>query len=164
MLLFVAYAEAKELVPYSTNARYADHSLTRLVARLAEDRRAGSAVYDGTAASMWTDVKQLWSAIDTGNVAWGLPAYNGGLFSRDADISPAGAAIEAMAPLTDAELAPALSSMLIDRSMARVQGSVVQHLGTRHRRLRRQRERGQHHRPTASEAIGSESNEVISIR
>ena len=113
-LLFVAYAEAQDLFPYRTNARYADHSLTRLVSRLTEDRRGGGVAYDETAASMWDDIKQLWSAIDTGNVAWGLPAYDGGLFSRDPDVSPSGAAIEAMAPLTDAELAPALSAMLVD--------------------------------------------------
>ena len=115
-LLFVAYAEAMDRFPYSTNARYADHSLTRLARRLAEDRRRGSVVFDGAATSMWADIKQLWSAIDTGNVAWALPAYDGGLFSRDPDVSPSGAAIEAMAPLTDAELGPALSAMLIDLS------------------------------------------------
>ena len=114
-LLFVAYAEAKDLFPYSVNTRYADHSLTRIVRRLTEDRQADAAVYDESATSMWADVKVLWDAIDTGNVAWGLPAYNGGLFSTDAEVSPSGAAIEAMAPLTDAELAPALSAMLIDR-------------------------------------------------
>ena len=114
-LLFVAYAEAKDLFPYTTNARYADHSLTRLVRRLTEDRHFDGVVYDTTAASMWADITQLWSAIDTGNRAWGLPAYNGGLFSCDPAVSGAGAAIEAMAPITDAELAPALAAMLIDR-------------------------------------------------
>ncbi|MCY4663461.1 MAG: hypothetical protein OXC00_02205 [Acidimicrobiaceae bacterium] len=113
-LLFVAYAEARDLFPYLTNARYADHSLTRLVARLTEDRRDSGAVYDETAASMWADITQLWSAIDSGNVAWGLPAYDGGLFSRDPAVSPSGAAIDALAPLSDAELAPALSAMLVD--------------------------------------------------
>jgi hypothetical protein len=113
-LLFVAYAEARDLFPYSTNARYADHSLTRIVARLTEDRRSSGAVYDEAATSMWADITQLWSAIDSGNVAWGLPAYDGGLFSRDPAVSPSGAAIEALEPLTDAELAPALSAMLID--------------------------------------------------
>ena len=115
-LLFVAYAEAMDRFPYSTNARYADHSLTRLARRLAEDRRRGSVVFDAAATSMWADIKQLWSAIDTGNIAWALPAYDGGLFSRDPDVSGSGAAIEAMAPLTDAELGPALSAMLIDLS------------------------------------------------
>ena len=113
-LLFVAYAEARDLFPYSTNARYADHSLTRLVVRLTEDRHSDKTVYDEAATSMWADIKQLWSAVDTGNVAWGLPAYDGGLFSVVPGVSPAGAAIDVMRPLTDAELAPALTSMLID--------------------------------------------------
>ena len=115
-LLFVAYAEANDRFPYSTNARYADHSLTRVVSRLTEDRRSDKAVYDESASSMWTDIRALWAAIDGGNVAWALPAYDGGLFSVDPEVSPSGAAIEAMRPLTDAELAPALSSMLIDVS------------------------------------------------
>ncbi|MCY4280678.1 MAG: hypothetical protein OXC59_08240 [Acidimicrobiaceae bacterium] len=114
-LLFVAYAEARDLFPYTSNTRYADHSLTRLVARLTEDQRSRQPRYDQSATSMWTDIKALWAAVDTGNVAWALPAYNGGLFARDREVSASGAAIEAMAPLTDAELAPALSSMLIDR-------------------------------------------------
>ncbi len=115
-LLFVAYAEARDLFPYTSNTRYADHSLTRLVARLTEDQRSRQPRYDQSATSMWTDIKALWAAVDTGNVAWALPAYNGGLFARDREVSASGAAIEAMAPLTDAELAPALSSMLIDDS------------------------------------------------
>ena len=118
-LLFVAYAEARDLFPYATNARYADHSLTRLVKRLTEDRQRGGVAYDEYATSMWADIKQLWAAVDTGNVAWGLPAYNGGLFSRDVKVSASGAAIEAMEPLTDAELAPALAAMLIDTSPRR---------------------------------------------
>jgi len=115
-LLFVAYAEARDLFPYRANTRYTDHSLTRIVTRLADDRRTGKAIYDTNATSMWADIRSLWAAIDTGNVAWGLPAYNGGLFSRDLEVSATGAAIKKMAPLTDAELAPALSSMLIDHS------------------------------------------------
>ena len=115
-LLFVAYAEAKDLFPYSTNANYADHSLTRRVVRLIEARRSGKDAYDDHATSMWSDVRALWSAIDTGNVGWGLPAYDGGLFAVEPAVSLAGAAIDEMQPLTDAELAPALSSMLIDDS------------------------------------------------
>ena len=115
-LLFVAYAEARDLFPYLTNAVYADYSLTRIVTRLTEGRRSSATLHDEAATSTWTAIGLLWSAIDTGNLAWGLPAYNGGLFSRDPDVSPSGAAIEAMAPLTDAELAPALSAMLIDDS------------------------------------------------
>ncbi len=37
-LLFVAYAEDKDLLPYRTNSKYADHSLKLIARRLAEDR------------------------------------------------------------------------------------------------------------------------------
>ena len=86
-LLFVAYAEDKDLLPY-----YADHSLKLRARRLTEDRRAGRADYDESATDLWDDVRQLWRAVDTGNSGWGVPAYNGGLFSHDPDVSPPGAA------------------------------------------------------------------------
>ncbi|MCY4037026.1 MAG: hypothetical protein OXF64_06215, partial [bacterium] len=92
-VLFVAYAEDKDLLPYRTNGRYADHSLSRIARRLADNRREGRAGYDGRATDLWGDVNQLWDAVNHGNADWGVPAYNGGLFSADADVSPSGAAI-----------------------------------------------------------------------
>ena len=115
-LLFVAYAEDKDLLPYRTNSRYQDHSLQRLVDRLVEDRRAGRDRYDPTAASMWDDVCQLWRAVDEGNIGWGVPAYNGGLFSRDPGVSRAGADLAGL-QLTDAEFAPALAGLLVDEGL-----------------------------------------------
>ena len=49
----------------------------------------------------------VWKAIDEGNTSWDVPAYNGGLFSRDPETNPAGAALADM-HLTDAEFGPAL--------------------------------------------------------
>ena len=114
-LLFVAYAEDKDLLPYRTNNHYTDHSLKRMARRLAEDRRAGRERYDDQAASLWDDVRQLWAAVNRGNTGWGVPAYNGGLFSDDPAVSQAGAALTGLR-LTDAELAPALAGLLIDNS------------------------------------------------
>jgi len=113
-LLFVAYAEDKELLPYRTNSRYADHSLSRIVRRLVEDRHAGRESYDDVAEDLWEDVTQLWRAVDKGQRAWGVPLYNGGLFSTDREVSEAGAAVGDLR-LTDAEFGPALASMLIDQ-------------------------------------------------
>ena len=112
-LLFVAYAEDKDLLPYRTNSHYADHSLKLRARRLTEDRRAGRADYDESATDLWDDVRQLWRAVDTGNSGWGVPAYNGGLFSHEPDVSPPGAALATL-QLTDAEFAPALSALLVD--------------------------------------------------
>ena len=112
-LLFVAYAEDKDLLPYRTNSHYADHSLKLRARRLTEDRRAARVDYDESATDLWDDVRQLWRAVDAGNSGWGVPAYDGGLFSHDPDVSPSGAALATLR-LTDAEFAPALSALLVD--------------------------------------------------
>ena len=112
-LLFVAYAEDKDLLPYRTNDHYTDHSLKRMARRLAKDRLDGRERYDDRAASLWDDVQQLWRAVNLGNTGWGVPAYNGGLFTDDPAVSGPGAALTELR-LADAELAPALAGLLID--------------------------------------------------
>jgi hypothetical protein len=112
-LLFVAYAEDKDLLPYRTNSYYADHSLKKMARRLTNDRRAGRHDYDEHATDLWDDVRQLWRAVDTGNATWGVPAYDGGLFSHDPVVSPSGAALATL-KLTDAEIAAALAALLVD--------------------------------------------------
>ena len=113
-LLFVAYAEDKDLLPYRTNSRYRDHSLQLKAIRLTEDLRAGRSVYDSVATSMWSDVRQLWQAVDNRNDDWGVPAYDGGLFSSDPEVSRAGAALSEL-QLTNREFAPALAALLVDK-------------------------------------------------
>ena len=112
-LLFVAYAEDQDLLPYRTNGRYRDHSLTRIASRLADDRKAGRVRLDPHSTSLWDDVCTLWQAVDRGHVGFGVPEYNGGLFATDPAVSPAGAAIHRLA-LTDDEFGPALDALLID--------------------------------------------------
>ena len=29
----------------------------------------------------WTEVRQIWTAVDKGHTEWGIPPYDGGLFS-----------------------------------------------------------------------------------
>ncbi len=113
-LLFVAYAEDKDLLPYRTNGRYGDHSLSNIARLLAKDQRRNRADYDNQATDLWDDVNQLWDAVNHGNADWGVPAYNGGLFSTDPAVSPSGAVIAGMR-LTNAEFGPALSAVLVDK-------------------------------------------------
>lgn len=122
-LLFVAYAEDKDLLPYRSNSKYADHSLKRMTRRLAEDRRTGRGDFDDEAADLWEDVRQLWRAVDKGNRGWGVPGYNGGLFSGDPAVNKAGAALAGI-ELTDAEFGPALTAMLVDEGTDGVIGPV----------------------------------------
>ena len=112
-LLFVAYAEDKDLLPYSTNNHYHHHSLKLIARRLLQDRQQGRDRYDERATSLWDDICHLWDAVDKGNDSWGVPAYNGGLFSDDPRLSQAGVELLTLR-LTDAEFAPVLARILID--------------------------------------------------
>ncbi len=115
-LLFVAYGEAKDLLPVHTCKQYKDHSLTRITKRILEDHVKKKKEFGETTTDLWDDTTQLWRAIDKGQQAWDVPAYNGGLFSSDPKISRAGAAIAKMLPLSDSDFGPALQALLIDSS------------------------------------------------
>jgi hypothetical protein len=121
-LLFVAYGEDKDLLPYRTNSRYNDHSLKRLARRLTELRKRPEP-FDAHAADLWDDVRALWDAVHAGNTGWGVPAYDGGLFSSDPAVSKAGADVARLA-LTDAEFGPALTALLVDEGPDGVIGPV----------------------------------------
>jgi hypothetical protein len=122
-LLFVAYAEDKDLLPYRTNSRYHDHSLKLLAHRLSEWQQPGPPRFDEQATDLWDDVRALWTAVDLGNVGWGVPQYNGGLFSSDPNVSKPGAALSRLR-LTDAEFGPPLGALLVDATQEGVLGPV----------------------------------------
>jgi hypothetical protein len=112
-LLFLAYAEDRGLLPYATNAAYRRHSLKALARELAEHANANKGWADAGTTTAWATIGQLFEAVDRGNEAWGVPPYNGGLFSHDAGTSAAGAAIVKLR-LTDAHFAPALEALLTE--------------------------------------------------
>jgi hypothetical protein len=109
-LLFLAYAEDRGLLPYGRNPRYDRHAVKTLAREFAA---APAMTFDPNATSMWDDMLTVWKAIDEGNTSWDVPPYNGGLFSRDPETSPAGAALATM-HLADPDFGPALRAMLID--------------------------------------------------
>ena len=114
-LLFVAYAEDKDLLPYRSNGAYREHALKTRARELAERAAAGTIDFDAHATDLWDEVATLWLAVDKGNTERGVPAYNGGLFSSDPDVSEAGAAL-ADVRLTNAEFGPTLVAMLVDEA------------------------------------------------
>ncbi|MEJ7810604.1 MAG: hypothetical protein WKG32_09380 [Gemmatimonadaceae bacterium] len=120
-LLFVAYAEDKELLPYHTSAAYREHSLKQIARRLADDAREG--VDYGGEDFYWTEVAQLWKAVDRGNPAWRVPAYDGGLFAGG-DGASAPARILGDVTLPDRVFAPALRALLLDETAEDVLGPV----------------------------------------
>ena len=119
-LLFLAYAEDRGLLPYGRNRRY-DRYAVKTHARDFTDNP--DKAFDANATSLWDGMLIVWNTIDEGNTNWDVPPYNGGLFSRDPETSPAGAALADL-HLTDAEFGPALRAMLIDSDDDGTQGPV----------------------------------------
>jgi hypothetical protein len=89
-LLFVMFAEDRDLLPLRTNHLYRENrSLSRL-----RDQIAGQlgGLAEGLArdfsrdsTSLWEDLKALFDLVDSGNRRYGVPAYNGGLFDDEDD-------------------------------------------------------------------------------
>lgn len=120
-LLFVAYAEDKELLPYHTSETYRAHSLKQKALRLVNEAAEG--VEYGSGDFYWTEVTQLWKAVDQGNPAWRVPAYNGGLFASGAGSSPAAQRLAGLS-LSDDVFVPALKALLLDATDEQVLGPV----------------------------------------
>lgn len=112
-LLFIAYAEDKDLLPYGTNARYRDRSLKKIaneIRQLVAERGADHAFDEGT--SYWEEVRRLFRAVDKGQKEWDVPVYNGGLFSPDPEVSTSGEILEAV-ELGNDLFGPALRDLLL---------------------------------------------------
>ena len=120
-LLFVAYAEDRDLLPLHTSQSYREHSLKRIAQRLEEARQKG--VEFGDHDFYWSQVTQIWKAVSLGNPEWDVPAYNGTLFASDAAVSVLGARIAGLS-LPDREFAAALSALLLDRTAEGTEGPV----------------------------------------
>jgi hypothetical protein len=109
-LLFQAYAEDTRLLPLHRNERYTRASLKELARDLAGHPEAPN---DPRSTSLWDGLAQVWRVIDRGDEAWGVPAYNGGLFGSDPELHPDGAAIARLVLHNDA-MGPALTGLLVD--------------------------------------------------
>lgn len=119
-ILFQAYAEDRKLLPYGENPEFDRHALNTLATDFTErpDR-----AFDAASTSLWDGLAQMWRVIDTGDDDWSMPAYNGGLFSSDPDLHPAGALL-AQISVTNDVLGPALQALLVDTDDADVTGPV----------------------------------------
>jgi hypothetical protein len=94
-LLFIAYGEDKDLLPYRYNGLYETRSLKHKAQELLASHPHGIVLggeppFDAD-DSLWQEVRLLWRAVDEGKSEWGVPRYNGGLFSEDPAVSRAGA-------------------------------------------------------------------------
>jgi hypothetical protein len=109
-LLFIAYAEDRDLLPYKTSEPYRERSLKHKARQLADAR--AKLTPPAAADDHWQEVLRLFRAVEIGNTEWSVPAYDGGLFSADPTVSPAGAAL-ARISLPDAAFEPVLDRLLL---------------------------------------------------
>ena len=80
-LLFVAYAEYKDLLPHRSNAVYRKHSLKTIAEDLLVHWNSGDRF--GTEFKWWKKTQAIFRAFEDGNSDWDIPAYGRGLFSID---------------------------------------------------------------------------------
>lgn len=127
-LLFVAYAEDKDLLPYNLSDTYRRRSLKQKAHELAEHARSATPPTAGT--SHWDEVVRIWTAIERGDQELSVPPYNGGLFTRDPAVSRAGAEL-ASVRLPNELFEPALRDLLLDESVDGLQPVDFRSLGVR---------------------------------
>ena len=112
-ILFQAYGEDRALLPYGRNTTYDRHALKSIAKELAEQSPTAQqavAQSGSSSDSYYKDLLTVWGVIDKGDHAWGVPAYNGGLFS-DSDQE---GALLARVTLSNDIFVPALRSLLVD--------------------------------------------------
>lgn len=109
-LLFIAYAEDRDLLPYKFNSAYRRRSLKDKAIELA--KMAADGHVPGTGTTHWQETCLLFEAVDRGNREWGVPAYNGGLFSTEKNVSEAGAELGKI-KLSDTAFEPVLAGLLL---------------------------------------------------
>lgn len=80
-LLFIFYAESRELLPVHNPGyhRYSTDKLKREVAQALDRNEELSEISD----NYWNDLSALFRMIDRGDEPIGVPPYNGGLFNED---------------------------------------------------------------------------------
>ena len=119
-LLFQAYAEDRNLLPYGRNERYDSISLKRRAEDLAQRPEMR---FDSRSSTVWRELRTVWAAIDTGDIGLDVPPYNGGLFGSRHDLHPEGDAIERIT-LDDQIVGHALRHLLVDISPDGVLGAI----------------------------------------
>lgn len=116
-LLFLAYGEDRLLLPYESNDNYRRRSLkskAKELVSLATQYPDGKEPWDDQ-PTLWNEVLALFDAVDKGKKQWGVPAYNGGLFSSDRDVSKVGEVIHGLS-LPDAIMGRVLQGLLLDEA------------------------------------------------
>jgi hypothetical protein len=110
-MLFQVYAEDRKLLPYGENEKYDRNALKTIAKDLVE---YPDQIFDPESCALWDDLALVWRVIDTGDRAWNIPAYNGGLFASDPELNEHGAIIEQIS-ITNNVIGPCLRALLLDQ-------------------------------------------------
>ena len=114
-LLFIAYAEDRDLLPYESNGLYQARSLKAKAIELSKLQPLRADTFDDS-CTHWDEFVKLCRAVDTGKPKeWGVPPYNGGLFIEDKDVSPVGALLAGVA-IPNKDFGPILTNLLVDET------------------------------------------------
>lgn len=111
-MLFQVYAEDRKLLPYGENAKYDRNAIKTLARDLVENP---GQEFDNDSTSLWDDLAQVWRVIDSGDKSWGVPAYNGGLFSSDKELHEHGHILKDIR-ISNAVMGPVLKALLLDQA------------------------------------------------
>ena len=123
-LLFIAYAEDCDLLPYRSNEAYRHRSLKQKAQELAGYISDGTPISkDPKDCSHWQEVSLLWKAVSEGKPEWGVPTYNGGLFTDRTDVSHLGAEL-AKIILPNAAFEVALRALLVIKTAEGISGPI----------------------------------------
>ena len=109
-LLFVAYAEDRDLLPYKSNENYRRRSLKQTAQELLD--AASKNQSEPAGVHHWSEVYQLFSSVNKGNREWGVPAYAGAIFSDEKLVSSAGYQLSKI-KIENKYLEPALTALLL---------------------------------------------------
>ncbi|MBM39481.1 MAG: hypothetical protein CL765_04070, partial [Chloroflexi bacterium] len=113
-ILFIAYGEDKDLLPYRTNDLYRARSFKQKATDLLKIREDATG-FDAHSYSHWDDAARLFEAVNKGSQELGVPLYNGGLFSENPEVSPTGATLSNLR-LSNGTFGPILTHILVDES------------------------------------------------
>ncbi len=83
-LLFILYAEDRELLPVNDRA-YDDYGMRKRVRDDIANRMNSNDTFSDRATNYYDHLMNLFRIIDSGDVSIGLPPYNGGLFAHKTD-------------------------------------------------------------------------------
>lgn len=109
-LLFIAYAEDKDLLPYKYNGLYQKRSLKSKAQEI--NHIVNKSINYDRSDSLWEEISRLFSAVDKGNQEWDVPAYGGELFTSDHKISNIGGLISEL-KLPNTITGPVLENLLL---------------------------------------------------